>query len=280
MKTETARPGRAWAWFVLVLASANQLLFTLWHSIATGMPLVLAVAFGVVPVLLAGALSEIAARAQAGWALRALTFLVMVGTNAISWRGMYGLLYDYTGDPITAGLYPAVGEVAILLALYVATGPPRPAGPAGTRAEPVPEAARPDRSGHAGPYSRTGGAAGPVRKVRALLLYRRRRERDGTAGTGPGTAGPAVHPTAVPPVPVPAVPVDRRTGARGRGRATGTGQTPRTAPPVSAGTPAGGGGRPVRRAAGSRSRCLPRVSPSRRYGRKRRYGNRPALNPR
>lgn len=112
------RPGRGWAWTVLLTAGANQLLWNLWHAFATGMPEPLALALGAMPVLLAIGTSAIATRVRGGHVHRGLTYGVMLSAIGLSIWAQYELLMLWTRSVVVAVLFPAVGDLAVLIALH------------------------------------------------------------------------------------------------------------------------------------------------------------------
>lgn len=112
------RPGRGWAWTVLLTAGGNQLLWNLWHAFATGMPEPLALALGAMPVLLAIGTSAIATRVRGGRIHRGLTYGVMLSAIGLSIWAQYELLMLWTRSVVVAVLFPAVGDLAVLIALH------------------------------------------------------------------------------------------------------------------------------------------------------------------
>lgn len=123
--TTQKRPGLVWAWAVLLIAGANQLLWNLWHAFALGMPEPLAFALGAGPVLLAIGTSALATRVQGGWVLRVLTYGVMLSAIGLSIWAQYELLMLWTRSQVVAVLFPAVGDLAVLIALHVLIAAPR-----------------------------------------------------------------------------------------------------------------------------------------------------------
>lgn len=119
------RPGLIWAWVVLLIAGANQLLWNLWHAFALQMPGPLALALGAGPVLLAITTSALATRVRAGFIHRALTYGVMLSAIGLSIWAQFELLMLFTRSALVAVLFPAVGDLAVLIALHtLISGPP------------------------------------------------------------------------------------------------------------------------------------------------------------
>ena len=118
---------------VLLIAGANGLLFNLHHALhletANGEPLPteLAIAFGTIPVVLAGGMSVLAAQTQFGRFLKSLIWAVVLGTISLSVVAQYDVLIDYLGNQAIALIYPTVGDVATIVALEVVINPAKAA---------------------------------------------------------------------------------------------------------------------------------------------------------
>ena len=136
------------AWLVLLGAGITMASFNIWHALHSDMPGYLAVLVGVAPVLIAMGLSHVVARSNAGWFLKTVTFLVMVGAMVLSVRAT-----GYVVRLAFGNLWPLFGAVvdsAALVALQ-AILKPRNAAP-----EPEPAARQQAR--------RSGTGTAPKRK--------------------------------------------------------------------------------------------------------------------
>jgi hypothetical protein len=122
------------AWLVLLGAGITMASFQMWHALHSGMPLYLALLTGVVPVLIAMGLSHVVAHSQAGWFLKTVTFLVMLGAMVLSVRATGYVVRLAFGDMWP--LFGAVVDSAALVALQ-AILTSRPEITAGIAAEPV-----------------------------------------------------------------------------------------------------------------------------------------------
>ena len=112
---------RAAAWLVVAFAGITMVAFNMWHAIHGGIPLVLAVLFGLAPVVLAMGLSHVVAAYQGGWFMKGATFAIMLGAMVLSIRAT-----GYVVRPATGNLWPLFGIVtdsAALLALQVIMSP-------------------------------------------------------------------------------------------------------------------------------------------------------------
>jgi hypothetical protein len=207
---------------VLGTALANQLLWNLWHAFLTGMPWPLAVATGAVPVLLAMGTSVLAERAQAGPKKQVLTYAVMVGAIAISVFAQFDLLMRWTHQIAVAVLFPAVSDLAVLIALHSLMSPP-PAGPASAK----------DRAGTDGSSADSGPVAAPPAAVAVPVRAERETVPATGAANGP-VGGPVRDTSAVPAASTggsgeggdqPAGPV--RRGGQGAGTSSTSARRPR-----------------------------------------------------
>ncbi|WP_106403770.1 hypothetical protein [Actinocorallia populi] len=130
---ESIRRTRSIGVSVLLIAGANGLLFNLHHALhletANGEPLPteLAVAFGTIPVVLAGGMSVLAVQTQFGKFLKSLIWAVVLGTISLSVVAQYDVLIDYLGNQAIALIYPIVGDVATIVALEVVIHPDKAA---------------------------------------------------------------------------------------------------------------------------------------------------------
>lgn len=127
---------RAAAWLVLLGAGITMASFQMWHALHSGMPLYLALLTGVVPVLIAMGLSHVVAHSRAGWFLKTVTFLVMLGAMVLSVRATGYVVRLAFGDMWP--LFGAVVDSAALVALQTLLTP-RPEITAGIAAGPVPD---------------------------------------------------------------------------------------------------------------------------------------------
>jgi hypothetical protein len=112
---------RAAAWLVLAVAGATMVSFNMWHAIHGGIPLLLAVLYGIAPVALAMGLSHVVAAYSGGWFMKAVTFVIMLGAMILSVRAT-----GYVVKPATGNLWPLFGAVvdaAALVALQVILSP-------------------------------------------------------------------------------------------------------------------------------------------------------------
>jgi hypothetical protein len=112
---------RAAAWLVAGFAGITMVAFNMWHAIHGGIPFVLAVLFGLAPVVLAMGLSHVVAAYQGGWFMKGATFAIMLGAMVLSIRAT-----GYVVRPATGNLWPLFGVVtdsAALLALQVIMSP-------------------------------------------------------------------------------------------------------------------------------------------------------------
>jgi len=130
------RSDRVAAWLVLACAGTTMASFNIWHALHSDMPGYLAGLVGVAPVLIAIGLSHVVARSNAGWFLKAVTFLVMVGAMVLSVRAT-----GYVVRLAFGNLWPLFGAVvdsAALVALQVILTPAPEPLPA-TAPEPAPD---------------------------------------------------------------------------------------------------------------------------------------------
>ena len=112
---------RAAAWLVVAFAGITMVAFNMWHAIHGGIPVALAVLFGLAPVVLAMGLSHVVAAYQGGWFMKGATFAIMLGAMVLSVRAT-----GYVVRPATGDLWPLFGIVtdsAALLALQVIMSP-------------------------------------------------------------------------------------------------------------------------------------------------------------
>jgi hypothetical protein len=160
--------------------------FNIWHALHSDMPGYLAFLVGVAPVLIAIGLSHVVARSDAGWFLKAVTFLVMVGAMVLSIRAT-----GYVVRLAFGGLWPLFGAVvdsAALVALQVILTPAPEPLPA-PAPEPVPEpapVAPPERSPQPAPKRsprarRSAPADDLTLEARALGLLGAHPEMSGAA---------------------------------------------------------------------------------------------------
>jgi len=155
------RSDRVAAWLVLACAGTTMASFNIWHALHSDMPGYLAGLVGVAPVLIAIGLSHVVARTDAGWFLKAVTFLVMVGAMVLSVRAT-----GYVVRLAFGNLWPLFGAVvdsAALVALQVILTPAPEPLPA-TAPEPAPDPIPP--SAPAAPLERSPQPA-PKRSTRA-----------------------------------------------------------------------------------------------------------------
>jgi hypothetical protein len=115
------RSDRVAAWLVLACAGTTMASFNIWHALHSDMPGYLAGLVGVAPVLIAVGLSHVVARSNAGWFLKAVTFLVMVGAMVLSVRATGYVVRLAFGD--LWPLFGAVVDAAALVALQVILTP-------------------------------------------------------------------------------------------------------------------------------------------------------------
>jgi len=109
------------AWLVLAFAGTTMVAFNMWHAIHGGIPLVLAVLYGLAPVVLALGLSHVVAAYRGGWFMKGTTFIIMLGAMVLSVRAT-----GYVVKPATGNLWPlfgAVTDAAALMALQVILSP-------------------------------------------------------------------------------------------------------------------------------------------------------------
>jgi len=109
------------AWLVLAFAGTTMVAFNMWHAIHGGIPLVLAVLYGLAPVVLALGLSHVVAAYRGGWFMKGTTFIIMLGAMILSVRAT-----GYVVKPATGNLWPlfgAVTDAAALMALQVILSP-------------------------------------------------------------------------------------------------------------------------------------------------------------
>jgi len=121
-KAMAARPhDRIAAWLVLAFAGTTMVAFNMWHAIHGGIPYLLAILYGLAPVVLAMGLSHMVAAYRGGWFMKGVTFAIMVGAMALSIRAT-----GYVVKPASGGMWPLFGIVtdsAALLALQVILSP-------------------------------------------------------------------------------------------------------------------------------------------------------------
>lgn len=125
---------RAAAWLVAGFAGITMVAFNMWHAIHGGIPIPLAVLFGLAPVVLAMGLSHVVAAYQGGWFMKGATFAIMLGAMVLSIRAT-----GYVVRPATGNLWPLFGIVtdsAALLALQVIMSPESRAAAKAARKEP------------------------------------------------------------------------------------------------------------------------------------------------
>jgi len=109
------------AWLVLAFAGTTMVAFNMWHAIHGGIPLVLAVLYGLAPVVLALGLSHVVAAYRGGWFMKGTRFIIMLGAMVLSVRAT-----GYVVKPATGNLWPlfgAVTDAAALMALQVILSP-------------------------------------------------------------------------------------------------------------------------------------------------------------
>jgi len=150
------RSDRVAAWLVLACAGTTMASFNIWHALHSDMPGYLAGLVGVAPVLIAIGLSHVVARSNAGWFLKAVTFLVMVGAMVLSVRAT-----GYVVRLAFGNLWPLFGAVvdsAALVALQVILTPAPEPLPA-TAPEPAPDPIPPSA-----PAATEKRSAGPIPK--------------------------------------------------------------------------------------------------------------------
>lgn len=116
---------RRWGWAILLMTATISLAFNIGHAIraANGVPPVLAVLYGVAPVMVALMLSHLIAIQHGGIVKRIATGIVFVGAMALSVRAIYEVL-----EPLAERwglLFAAMLDLASLLALneVLASGP-------------------------------------------------------------------------------------------------------------------------------------------------------------
>lgn len=127
----TAKPpppspsARRWGWAILLMTATISLAFNVGHAIraANGVPPILAVLYGVAPVMVALMLSHLIAIQNGGIVKRIATGIVFVGAMALSVRAIYEVL-----EPLAERwglLFAAMLDLASLLALneVLASGP-------------------------------------------------------------------------------------------------------------------------------------------------------------
>lgn len=112
---------RAAAWLVLIFAGATQVSFNIWHAIHGGMPMWLAVLYGLAPVALAMGMSHVVAAYRGGWFMKIVTFGVMLGAMVLSIRATGVVVKPATGA--IWWLFGATVDTAALVALQVILSP-------------------------------------------------------------------------------------------------------------------------------------------------------------
>jgi len=121
-KAMASRPhDRIAAWLVLAFAGTTMVAFNMWHAIHGGIPFVLAILYGLAPVVLAMGLSHMVAAYRGGWFMKGTTFAIMLGAMILSIRAT-----GYVVKPASGNLWPLFGIVtdsAALLALQVILSP-------------------------------------------------------------------------------------------------------------------------------------------------------------
>jgi hypothetical protein len=156
--------------------------FNIWHALHSSMPGYLAGLVGVAPVLIAIGLSHVVARTDAGWFLKAVTFLVMTGAMVLSVRATGYVVRLAFGN--LWPLFGAVTDAAALVALQVILAPvpeplpdplpaPAPAAPEERSPRPAPK-----RSSSA---RRSARADDLTLEARALELLGARPDMSGAA---------------------------------------------------------------------------------------------------
>jgi len=116
------RHARTAAWLVLIGAGVTTMSFNIWHAIHTGMPLGLALLYGIAPVSLAMGLSHIVAAHKGGNFMKAVTFLVMVAAMVMSIGATSEVIKSAAG-PELRWVFGAVIDAAALVALQVILSP-------------------------------------------------------------------------------------------------------------------------------------------------------------
>jgi hypothetical protein len=180
------RSDRVAAWLVLACAGTTMASFNIWHALHSDMPGYLAGLVGVAPVLIAIGLSHVVARSNAGWFLKAVTFLVMVGAMVLSVRAT-----GYVVRLAFGNLWPLFGAVvdsAALVALQVILTPapeplPATAHEAAAGPLPAPAPAAPEKRSPRPAPKRAGSARADdlTLEARALELLGARPEMSGAA---------------------------------------------------------------------------------------------------
>jgi hypothetical protein len=180
------RSDRVAAWLVLACAGTTMASFNIWHALHSDMPGYLAGLVGVAPVLIAIGLSHVVARSDAGWFLKAVTFLVMVGAMVLSVRAT-----GYVVRLAFGNLWPLFGAVvdsAALVALQVILTPapeplPATAHEAAAGPLPAPAPAAPEKRSPRPAPKRAGSARADdlTLEARALELLGARPEMSGAA---------------------------------------------------------------------------------------------------
>jgi hypothetical protein len=129
MTTEHARTkqragteGLAAAWAVLVGMGGTSATYNVWHAVHSGaLNIVLALLYGLAPVLAAAALSHIVAVYDSSKVMRCVTFLVMLGAMALSIGATASVVKPAAGSWMQ-WLFGAVIDAASLVALRVILG--------------------------------------------------------------------------------------------------------------------------------------------------------------
>jgi len=109
------------AWLVLAFAGTTMVAFNMQHAIHGGIPFLLAILYGLAPVVLAMGLSHVVAAYKGGWFMKGITFAIMLGAMILSIRAT-----GYVVRPATGNLWPLFGIVtdsAALVALQVILSP-------------------------------------------------------------------------------------------------------------------------------------------------------------
>jgi hypothetical protein len=109
------------AWLVLVAMGGTTMTFNIWHATHSGMPLGLALLYGMAPVSAAMGLSHIVAEYKGGRFMKAVTFLVMLGAMALSIGATSEVIRDAAGP--LRWLFGGVIDAAALVALQVILSP-------------------------------------------------------------------------------------------------------------------------------------------------------------
>jgi hypothetical protein len=121
-KAAASRPhDRIAAWLVLAFAGTTMVSFNMWHAIHGGIVFMLAILYGLAPVVLAMGLSHMVAAYRGGWFMKGVTFAIMLGAMVLSIRAT-----GYVVKPASGNLWPLFGIVtdsAALLALQVILSP-------------------------------------------------------------------------------------------------------------------------------------------------------------